>query len=36
MAWGLTGDKPLSEAMMAYSTDAYASLDLDELTKKKM
>ena len=23
LAWRLTGDKPLAEPMMAYSTDAY-------------
>ena len=34
MAWRLTGDKPLSEPMMAYFTDAYiyVSLGLNELT----
>ena len=31
MAWRLTGDKPLSEPMIAYFSDTYASLDLNEL-----
>ena len=31
MAWHLTGDKPLSEPMMAYFTDAYVSFGLNEL-----
>ena len=33
MAWCLTGDKPLSEPMMAYFTEAYASLGLNELKR---
>ena len=32
MAWRQPCDKPLSEAMMAYVTDTYASLGLNELT----
>ena len=31
MAWRRTGDKPLSEQMMAWVDDAYASLGLNEL-----
>ena len=31
MAWHWTGDKSLSEAMVVFFTDAYASLSLNEL-----
>ena len=31
MAWRRSGDKPLSEPMMAQFTDAYKSLGLNEL-----
>ena len=34
MAWRRTGDKPLSEPMMALFTDAYVSLCLNELYNK--
>ena len=33
MDWHLTGDKPLSEPMTPYFSDAYMSLDLNELTE---
>ena len=34
MAWCRTGDKPLFEPMMAYVTNIYAALSLNELTSK--
>ena len=32
MAWRRTDNKPLSEPIMAYFTDAYASLGLNEIS----
>ena len=32
MAWRRSGDKPLSEPIMAYVADTYASLSLNVLT----
>ena len=32
MAWHQTGNKPLSETLMVQVTNAYVSLDLNELS----